>query len=73
MKRKPPKNLRPYATPSGKKARMVQISALDVGMMSGIDSPHVYSNRVGSVIQFWANAADVAKWRASQTTSGADQ
>lgn len=38
---------------------------------ASIDAPPVWSNRVGSRIQFWANADELRAWR-SQNTSGAD-
>ena len=72
MKRKMPKNQRPYATPSGKKTRLTEVCDVEVGLMTGLGAPHVYSHRVGSIIKFFANTGDLAKWRASQTTSGAE-
>ena len=44
-KRKPPKNLRPYATPSGKKARYVDVQQPEAGQIVAsnlqIDTPHI--------------------------------
>jgi hypothetical protein len=68
-KRKPPKNLRPYATPSGKKARMVELTdphEIQALFRGGLDAPHLVINHRGT----YTDAAQLAKWRASQTTSG---
>jgi hypothetical protein len=77
-KRKPPKNLRPYATPSGKKARMVpitdhhELAKLYEGR-NDIGTPQVVRLHEGEdkwSATCFVNADELAKWRASQTTSG---
>ncbi len=70
-KRKPPKNLRPYATPSGKKARMVEVThtqSLELAN-SDISAPVVYFDKG----KYFVNADELRKWRASQTTSTGEQ
>lgn len=73
MKRKPPKNQRPYATPSGKKARMVTITdpvELQRLLAYGPDDlgvPTLY--KIGS--DWAANTAELRKWRSFTNTSGA--
>lgn len=75
MKRKPPKNLRPYATPSGRKARMVTLTDQDElqRLLSygpgDLGAPTLY--RVGS--DWAANASELRRWRDGNTsTSGAE-
>ena len=68
-KRKPPKNLRPYATPSGRKARMVEVSHAESLLLANsedIDAPVLYFDKG----KYFGNADEMRKWRASQTTSG---
>lgn len=68
-KRKPPKNLRPYATPSGKKARMVEVvdDELAALLLGTVGTPHVV---IQPNAKCYCNADELRKWRASQTTSG---
>lgn len=80
-KRKPPKNLRPYATPSGKKAAFADVQQPEAGELvfanirGDIDAPHiVYSTSdtfEGKLVSVRVKADELRKWRASQTTSEA--
>lgn len=74
MKRKPPKNQRPYASPSGKKARMVEVTdprelaKIKEGMDEGyIGVPWA---TVTSGDRYFVNADELRKWRASQPKPG---
>lgn len=71
--RKMPKNQRPYATPSGKKARMVKLTPSEWDEMCSakhqIDRPHTYIGTDG----MYASADQMRKWRAGNPpTSGTD-
>jgi hypothetical protein len=72
-KRKPPKNLRPYATPSGKKARMVEVTdsrelaKIKEGMDEGYIGVPWATVTPGD--RYFVSVDDLHKWRASQTTS----
>ena len=71
-KRKPPKNLRPYATPSGKKAHYIQVTdpieraLIEAHWKLNLDLPSLIDRPDGTL---WAKADEMRKWRASQTTS----
>jgi hypothetical protein len=76
MKRKPPKNQRPYASPSGKKARMVEITDPDELRLlfrgaTEIGVPVLYQPFLTN--KFFCDAELMRKWRASQTTSTGEQ
>lgn len=73
MKRKPPKNQRPYASPSGKKARLVQISDVNelevlLNSQNNIDTPNLVAAQ-GPFGGFWADSEQLRKWRGSRVTS----
>lgn len=75
MKRKPPKNQRPYSSPGGKKPKLVPIHDEHeenwfVQHEGQIDCPHLYFSDEG-IIHVEAN--QLAKWRASQPTSAKEQ
>lgn len=73
MKRKPPKNQRPYASPSGKKARMVEVTGADLDtLFSGAGDINLPSLSLSNG-KYYAKADELRKWRASQTTSSAEQ
>lgn len=72
MKRKAPKNQRPYASPSGKKARMVEVTGEEFETIlaqhnnGSLAFPYIVAGAPGS---YYVNADELRKWRASQTTS----
>lgn len=76
MKRKPPKNQRPYASPSGKKARLTMVVEPEWSLLrmaqGDIGVPHAIPDMQLTSCG-WADAAQLAKWRASQVTSGAKE
>jgi hypothetical protein len=77
MKRKMPKNQRPYATPSGKKARLVVIGHAEAKAIladeANISVPSLVRFRSGTGIAYMAMSDHMAKWRASQVTSTGEQ
>jgi hypothetical protein len=78
MKRKPPKNQRAYKTPSGKKARLAELNSDEMAFLADpanqdrIDFPQTYAAPHPDSPR-WADAKQLAKWRASQTTSTGEQ
>lgn len=73
--RKMPKSQRPYASPSGKKARMVEVTGEECAYLmehqDEIDVPVIYVGVAG-----WPNcveAGPLRKWRASQATTEGKQ
>lgn len=76
MKRKPPKNQRAYKTPSGKKPRLTEVHSEECQYLldhaGEVGVPHLYrvENFRGL---FLADAKEMSKWRASQTTSTGEQ
>ncbi len=51
-------------------AEITDMDELTSIRQAGLGAPHVYSNRVNDRIHFWADADELRKWRASQSTSG---
>ncbi len=76
MKRKPPKNLRPYATPSGKKVVLIEVTGEErerlahSSVVNDLGTPILY-HTVNDGNKVWVEAGPLRKWRASQTTSEA--
>ncbi len=72
MKRKAPKNLRAYATPSGRKARMVEVTHTQSLQLanSDIGAPVVYFDKG----KYFVNADEWRKWLAGNpsTSEGGD-
>jgi hypothetical protein len=44
-----------------------------LALTASLDKPFMFSNRVGALTHFWADAEELRAWRAAQATSGAEQ
>jgi hypothetical protein len=52
------------------KARMIEVAGDELAAIkaAGLGGPHVFSNRVGSIIHFWCDADELRAYRSHAST-----